>query len=174
MRAARSMIMGGGLLALCCLSSLAVAAGADLRPVVVAQAPNVASVKAEIVVLHATNDGKGIDPGIGKMPELGEPPFSAYNSYKLLERFELDLPKGEAKDHKLPDGGKLALKFKEATKGKKKEDPTKYVLTTTIEKPGGKEFLPNLDVNALQGKYFFIAGQKYEKGILVIGLKVKP
>ena len=120
-RAARSIVVGSGMLALCCLSSVAVAALPQLDPVVVAQAPNVASVKAEIIVLHATNDGKGIDPGIGKMPELGEPPFSAYNSYKLLEKFELDLPKGETKDKKLPDGGKLAVKFKDATKGKKKD-----------------------------------------------------
>lgn len=184
MRAARSILVGGGMLTLCCLSSFGLAgerAGQDASegeaapPATagVEQSPATAKVKAEIIVLHATNAGTGIDPGIGKMPELGDPPFSAYNSYKLLEKSELDLAKGKASDRKLPDGGKLAVTFKEATKGKKKDDATRYVLTTTIEKPDGKSFLPNLDVNATQGKYFFIAGQKYKKGILVIGIKVK-
>ncbi|NUP06429.1 MAG: hypothetical protein HOW73_10260 [Polyangiaceae bacterium] len=177
MRAARSILVSGSVLALCCLSSVSLLA-APLseglsKPSEIAQAPDASSVKAEIIVLHATNDGKGIDPSIGKMPELGEPPFSAYNSYKQLDKFELELAKGKAKDHKLPDGGKLAVTFKEATKGKKKDDPMRYVLATSIDKPDGKAFLPSLDVNALQGKYFFIAGQKYEKGILVIGIKVK-
>jgi hypothetical protein len=46
------------------------------------------------------------------------------------------------------------------------------VLSATIEKADGKQFLPGLDVNALKGEYFFIAGQKYNGGILVIGVKV--
>jgi hypothetical protein len=129
-------------------------------------------VQAEVIVLHATNDGKGIDPSIGKIPALERPPFSSYNSYKLLEKYDLKLPKGEAKDKKLPDGGKLALMFKEVSRGKKKDDPTKFVVSATIEKADGKQFLPGLDVNALKGEYFFIAGQKYNGGILVIGVKI--
>ena len=133
-------------------------------------------------------DGKGIEicaaPGgsgsaefkalnpTGKIPALERPPFSSYNSYKLLEKYDLKLPKGEAKDKKLPDGGKLALMFKEVSRGKKKDDPTKFVVSATIEKADGKQFLPGLDVNALKGEYFFIAGQKYNGGILVIGVKI--
>lgn len=178
MTAARSMFAGGALLALATLSSFGLAGeAASPRPLRVEQgAPDPAAIKAEIIVLHATNDGKGIDPNLGKMPELGEPPFSSYNSYKLIEKVELDLAKGKAIEHKLPDKGKLALTFKEMKQGAKdakKKEPTRYVLATSIEKPDGTSFLPGLDVNALQGKYFFIAGQKYEKGILVVGIKVK-
>ena len=42
--------------------------------------------EAEVIVLHALNDGKGIDPKIGKMPQLRQPPFSSYSSSQLSDR----------------------------------------------------------------------------------------
>lgn len=145
------------------------------RPTQVEQAKEVKEVKAEVIVLHGTNDGKGLDPALPAdvRGKLEKPPFSSFNSYKLLEKHDLVLPKGEAKEKKLPDGGKMSLLFKEMTAGKKKEDPTKFVLSASIEKADGKQFLPGLDVNAVKGDYFFIAGQKYSGGILVIGVKVQ-
>lgn len=179
-RSAKRAVLGGLVIAACALGLSPFAHEASASPLAdldragsSIQQGDAASVKAEIIVLHATNDGKGIDPSIGKMPELGKPPFSSYDTYKLLDKKELSLPKGESKEQKLPDGGKLAIKFKEHVKSKKKDDPSKFVLQTSIEKPDGKSFLPGLDVSALQGEYFFIAGQKYGKGILVIGIKVK-
>ena len=133
----------------------------------------VAAVKAEIVVLHATNDGKGIDPSIGRMPELLKPPFSSYDTYKLIEKSDLELPKGTAKDKTLPDGGKLAVSLKDIVVAKKKGDPTRYVLSASIQKADGKTFLPGLEVNAVQGEYFFIAGQKFRGGIMVIGVRIR-
>jgi len=137
------------------------------------QAPAVTEVKAEIIVLHATNAGKGIDPDIGKIPELGEPPFSSYNSYKLLKRIEgFKLPKGEAKELVLPDRGKLSLTFKDTAKGKKAEDALRYLLDASIKKADGSDFLAGMGATALKGKYFFIAGQKYDGGVLVVGIKI--
>src|SRR5262245_51267413 len=49
----------------------------------------------DVMVLHATNGGKGIDPRIGNMPELKKPPFSSYDSYELLEKKRLPLDKNE-------------------------------------------------------------------------------
>ncbi len=131
------------------------------------------AVKAEIVVLHATNDGKGIDPTIGRMPELLKPPFSSYDTYKLIEKSDLDLPKGTAKDKTLPDGGKLAVSLKDIVVSKKKGEPTRYVVSASIHKADGKTFLPGLEVNAVQGEYFFIAGQKFRGGIMVIGVRIR-
>jgi hypothetical protein len=187
--AAKSITMGGSVLALCFLSSVGLA-GPTSRSAGVGEAPRAfvdapagdskdtapAEVKAEIIVLHATNDGKGIDPSIGKMPELGKPPFSSFDSYKLLEKFELKLKKSDVQSHGLPDGGKLALTYKDFVKSKKKDEGSKFVLATSIDKPDGTSFL-DLNVTALEGSYFFVAGQKFgkdkEKGILVIGIKVK-
>jgi hypothetical protein len=168
-------LVGGVALLLTSITGEARSSVGPSVPTQIAQGEKEAEVKevlAGVIVLHGTNDGKGIDPDIGDLPALKKPPFSAYNSYKLLEKYDLKLPKGEAKEKKLPDGGKLSLLFKDVNRGKKKEDPTKFVLSATIEKADGKQFLPGLDVNALKGEYFFIAGQKYNGGILVIGVKV--
>lgn len=169
------LTLGIGLLSLCGAFALGVANAApapDGRGVLLVEQPEIKDIKTEVIILHATNDKSGIDPKIGKMPELEKPPFSTYNSYKLLEKAELKLTKGELKEQKLPDGGKLKVTFKEVVKSKKKDDPSKFSLATSIEKSDGKEFA-NIAVSALQGNYFFIAGQKYKEGVLVIGIKVK-
>jgi hypothetical protein len=133
-----------------------------------------AAVSTELVILHATNDGTGIDPKIGKMPELEKPPFSAYNSYKLLERAKLGLGKGKATTTKLPNDSVLMVSLKDVIPPKKKGESKRFVIKASIQDPGGKEFLPLLEVNAKAGENFFVAGQKHKGGILVIGFKVAP
>lgn len=137
-------------------------------------APSDAEITSEIVILHATNDGKGIDPKIGKMPELGKPPFSAYNSYKLLERLKVSLQKGKPTTTKLPNGSVLMVSLKDVVAAKKKDEPRRFVVSASIQKPGGTTFLPLLEVNAKAGENFFVAGQQHMGGVLVIGIKVAP
>ena len=140
-----------------------------------AQAPPAASpVNVEVIVLHATNDGSGIDPKIGKIAELSKPPFSSYNSYKLLDRPKLTVAKGKEAKTKLPNDRELAVAFKDILAPKKKDDPTRYVVSASIQKPGGNTFLPLLEVNAKASEWFFVAGQTYKGGILVIGIRVLP
>ena len=133
--------------------------------------PDLISAKAEIIVLHATNEGTGIDPKIGKIPALEQPPFSSYNSYKLLDRAEVQLDKGAAQDRTLADGAKLTVALKDIERSKEKGASSKFVISMSIERDG-KSFLPSLEVNAKQSEYFFVAGQKYKGGILVIGIRI--
>ena len=133
-----------------------------------------ADISVEIVILHATNDGSGIDPKIGKMPALGQPPFSSYNSYKLLDRVKLPLGKGKSSTTKLPTGRDLMVSLKDVIDAKKAVEARKYVVTASIQKPDGNSFLPLLEVNAKPGEPFFVAGQTYKGGTLVIGIKVIP
>lgn len=133
-----------------------------------------ASVAAEFTVLHGTNDGTGIDSKIGKMPELTKPPFSAYNSYKLLERSTASSSKSKPSTTKLPNGGVLKVALKDVVEPKKKGEAKRYVMSASIQKPGGNTFLPLLEVNAKAGETFFVAGQTYKGGILVIAIKVNP
>jgi len=132
------------------------------------------AISAEFVVLHATNDGKGIDPKIGKMPELSKPPFSSYNSYQLLDRSKQSFSKGNASKIKLPNDGVLMLSLKDIIVPAKKDEAKRYVISASIQKPGGNTFLPLLEVNAKAGETFFVAGQNYKGGVLVIGIKVNP
>ena len=128
----------------------------------------------EVIVLHGTNDGSGIDAKIGKIAELSKPPFSSYNSYKLLDRVKLPLTKGKSSTTKLPTGRELMVALKDVIDSKKKDEPRKYVVTASIQKPDGNSFLPLLEVNAKPGEPFFVAGQTYKGGTLVIGIKVNP
>jgi hypothetical protein len=152
------------------------AAGADLPIAQPAQPkpPSPSSISSDVIVLHGTNDSSGIDPKIGKIPALAKPPFSAYNSYKLLDRTKLGLAKGKASAFKLPTGRELSVMYKDVVAQKNDGDKPRFVITTSIQKPGGNSFLPLLEVNAKAGEYFFVAGQQYKGGMLVIGIKVNP
>lgn len=142
------------------------------QPAATAQAEP--AVNAEFIVLHGTNDGTGIDAKIGKMPELGKPPFSSYNSYKLLEKSASAASKSKPSTTKLPNGGVLKVTLKDIVEPKKKGESKRYVMSASIQKPGGNTFLPMLEVNAKAGETFFVAGQSYKGGILVIAIKVNP
>ncbi len=123
------------------------------------------SFAVEVTVLHATNSKKGIDQRIGDMPELKKPPFSSYDSYELLSKVRLPLSKGESKTLKLPNGRVLQTKLLDIL-------PKDYFrISASINKPGGKTFLPLLEVKAHIGQVFMVAGQSYKHGILVLVLR---
>src|SRR5690349_9071889 len=96
-RALRSIALGAGI-ALACPAALAQEAEPMQQP-----QPAADSLNVEILVLHGTNDGKGIDRDIGDMPELGKPPFSSYNSYKVLKRQRLTLNRGKPESVTMPN-----------------------------------------------------------------------
>jgi hypothetical protein len=130
------------------------------------------AVAAEVKLLHATNDGSGIDPKIGKMPELVKPPFSSYNSYRLLDTAGPKLAKGVASTVTLPNGRTLMLTLKDVVVPKQKGEPKKYQLNASIDRPDGKAVLPLLEVNTPAGSWIMVAGQSYKGGVLVIGIRI--
>jgi hypothetical protein len=128
--------------------------------------PEAPAYAAEILVLHATNDKKGIDPRIGDMPELKAPPFSSYDSYALLDKARLPLVKSAPKQLKLPNGRILETKLLEVL-------PNDNVrISASINQPEGGDFLPLLEVKAKVGQSFIVAGQSYKNGILVLVIRV--
>jgi hypothetical protein len=122
------------------------------------------------LVLHATNSDAGIDPGIGRMRQLSQPPFSAYNSYRLIARNAITLTPDKPDTTRLPNGRVLKTSLVEALPNQR------YRVSASINRPktdgGASEFLPLVEVTAKSGELFFVAGQSYEGGILVIGIKV--
>jgi hypothetical protein len=121
---------------------------------------------AEVLILHATNEQKGIDPRIGKLPELAKPPFSNYDSYQVLERARLPLKKDAPENLKLPNGRTLQVRLLDEL------GPDAVRLSASINRPSGKEFLPLLEVKAHVGQAFIVAGQSHKKGILVLVIRV--
>lgn len=123
------------------------------------------SLAAEVLILHATNDKKGIDARIGKLPELSKSPFSNYDSYQLLDRVRLPLKKEQAV-LKLPNGRTLQVRLVD------EPGPDSVRLSASINRPNGKEFLPLLEVKAHVGQAFIVAGQSHKKGILVLVIRI--
>ena len=126
-------------------------------------APPVAAVQAEVTVIHATNDPDGgVDPRIGKVPNLGN-----YKSYTLLSRSSVAIKMGAPSTTTLPNQRTLQLTLKDV-KG------NQFIIDTSINQPGGTAFLPLLEVRAAVDVPVFIAGQNYQNGMLIIGIKVLP
>lgn len=48
------------------------------------------------------------------------------------------------------------------------------MVSASIQQANGQAFLPNVEVNAKQGEWFFVGGQTYNGGSLVIGIKISP
>ena len=121
---------------------------------------------AEVLILHATNEKKGIDPRIGKLPELEKSPFSNYDSYQVLDRVRLPLTKDASHNLKLPNGRTLQVLLID------EPGPNSVRLSASINRPNGKEFLPLLEVKAHVGQAFIVAGQSHKKGILVLVIRI--
>ena len=125
-----------------------------------APAPAPVAVDAEITLIHASNntDG-GIDPRIGKIPNIG-----SYKSYQLLSQSNLTIKKAPTTTT-LPNGRILQISLKDV---KDKQ----YIIDTSINQPGGTAFFPLLEVRASVGVPVFIAGQSYQGGMLIIAIKI--
>ena len=129
------------------------------------------SYSAEVMVLHATHKQKAnpkawIDPRIGRLPELDKEPFSLYDRIDLMDKARLPLVKNDPKTLTLPDGRVLRTALLEVL------PHGALRLRASINKPGGKDFLPLLEVKAKAGQAFIVAGQAYKGGILVLVIRV--
>jgi hypothetical protein len=127
---------------------------------------------AEITVLHATNDadaGPGIDPRIGSLPQLAKPPFSSYASYRLLSRTRLPIEAATPASTALPNGRTLQVSLRDVLAAQKR-----FRVAASINQPGGSTFLPLVEVTIPPGEPFFVAGQAYQGGILVVGIRLVP
>ena len=119
------------------------------------------AVDAEITLIHASNNSDaGIDPRIGKIPNLG-----SYKSYQLLSQSNMTIKKAPTTTT-LPNGRILQISLKDV---KDKQ----YIIDTSINQPGGTAFLPLLEVRASVGVPVFIAGQSYQGGMLIIAIKIR-
>ncbi len=120
----------------------------------------------DVMVLHATQTpGVGsIGPGIGNMPQLQQPPFSAWNTYRLLAKQSLTLQKGTPMTYTLPNGRILQITLNDVTM-----PGPRFKIEAAINQPGGGPYLKLLQVTAPANQTFFVAGQQYQGGMIIIG-----
>ncbi|HEX4511880.1 MAG TPA: hypothetical protein VH054_00045 [Polyangiaceae bacterium] len=133
------------------------------QPMMLQQGPQQATL--DILVLHATNQpGPGsIAPSIANMPQLKRPPFSAYNTYTQLARQSMTLVKGMPTNYTLINGRIVQITLTNVLPG------PRYEISAAINQPGGGPYINLLRVTSPPNDTFFVAGQQYQGGVLVIG-----
>jgi len=129
---------------------------------------SVSSVPAEVLVILAKEEAGEIDPHLKKMTALRRPPFNAFRSMKILSRPKLTLRPGKDELVSLPNGRKMKLTLLRVM------PDGRYKVKAAINRPGKSDYLPLLQVVASAGDPFFVAGQAYEGGTLVVGVIVDP
>ncbi len=123
-------------------------------------------VPAEVTVVLA-NEAEGvIDPSLADMPALSRPPFNAYRSMRVLSRNPIVLASGRATDVQLPNGRQLRLELQNT------RADGRYRVRVSIRREGEADWLPLLQVIASPRHPFFVSGQSFQGGTLVIGVRV--
>ncbi len=123
-------------------------------------------IPAQVTIILGNSEGTGVSPELEKFEALKKPPFDAFAKKALLKRVDVAIEVGAAKEVELPNGRKLKLSILEKTK------EGGYRVSVSINRPNQQDYLPVVTVVAAPGDPFFVAGQKYEGGTLIIGITV--
>jgi hypothetical protein len=124
------------------------------------------SLSGEVLVILASEEAGTIDSSLAPIPALRRPPFNAFRSMRVLSRSALALSTGKPVTVTLPNNRLLSLKLEaRMPDGRSK-------VQVSIKRANEKDYLPLLEVIASPGEPFFVAGQKYQNGTLVIGVSV--
>lgn len=129
-------------------------------------APAPAATPGEVLVILAGDEDGPFDPSLSSVKALKVPPFNAYKSMKILGRSALSLVPDRADEIDLPNGRKLRITLVDRRKD------GRFKVQVSINRPNKADYLPLLEVAAQPGEPFFVAGQKYQGGTLVIGVRV--
>jgi hypothetical protein len=132
------------------------------------RAPSTSSVPAEVLVVLAKEEPGEIDPQLKKLTALRRPPFNSFRSMKILSQPKLKLTPGKDALVSLPNGRRVKLTLLRVM------PDGRYKVRAAINRPDKADYLPLLQVVASAGDPFFVAGQTYQGGTLVVGVIVDP
>jgi hypothetical protein len=131
-----------------------------------AAAPAPATTPGEVLVILAGDEPGPIDPDLSSVRALQVKPFNGYKSFKILSRAGLKLVPGQAEEIVLPAARKLRITLLDRRKD------GRFKVQVSINRPNKTDYLPLLEVAAKPGERFFVAGQKYQGGTILIGVRV--
>ncbi len=123
-------------------------------------------VAGEVLVILASERVGEIDPALATMQALRQPPFSAYHTMQLLARPGIRLVVGEPQNVPLPNGRVLQLMLESVT------PEGRYRVRVSINRPEQQDYLPLVEIVAPPGDPFFLAGQNFMGGTLVLGVRL--
>lgn len=124
------------------------------------------SVPAEVLIILASEAAGAIDPRLADVAALRRPPFNAYHTMALLSSPHIQLRVGQAREVPLPNGRRVRILLREIT------SEGRFRLQVSINRPGQQDYLPEMTVETAPGDPFFVAGQSYQEGLLVIGFRL--
>jgi hypothetical protein len=123
-------------------------------------------VPADVLIVLASNTPGSIDARLANVPALRRPPFDSYRTMSLLSSPHIELRIGQPHEIPLPNGRQVRIVLREVTA------EGRYRLQVSINRPGQQDYLPELNVVASPGDPFFVAGQSFQAGTLVIGFRL--
>ncbi len=123
-------------------------------------------VRGEILIVLASEAEGPVDPRLARVRALQRPPFSSYRSMELLSSPRVQLRPGVPHEVSLPNGRRMRLVLREIT------PQGRFRLQVSVNRPGQRDYLPEVNVVASPGDPFFIAGQSFRSGTLVIGIRL--
>jgi hypothetical protein len=147
---------------------------ASSSPSAVAQEQGADGAECKILEVQASNTGGGVDPALKPLArKLSKPPFSAWDTFKLIAEHDKTVTRMKALDLALSPGGKLSLLYRDRIEEKKKKVRLRF--TFTLEDKNGKRRADGT-INADSGDYFMIGGTPVDDGsahILAISCAAK-
>lgn len=120
----------------------------------------------EVLVVLASEQPGVIDANLAQEPALRQPPFNSYRSMRLLGRHPVTLPVNRATIVPLPNGRNLQIVLVRVMPNGRLQ------VRVSINRPEKNDYLQGVTVETSAGIPFFIAGQAYQGGTLVIGVRV--
>lgn len=131
-----------------------------------ATAPSASTVPSEVFVVLAREEEGTVDPTLSEIPALRRPPFNAFHSMEVLSRTQAHLEAERPLEVRLPNGRQLRVELERPT------EDGRYRVRVSINTPGQTDYLPLLQIVASPGEPFFVAGQNWQGGTLVIGVRI--
>jgi hypothetical protein len=129
---------------------------------VIAEARAGEQVKCDLLTIEASSGGQGVDAALAAHAAiLQKPPFSAFNTFRLLKRQTYDLVLGTPVVLSLPQALGGSLLYNRMEEGR-------FNLTLTIDRQGGAPV--TINSKASPGRPFFAAGFQTGTGTLIFGV----
>lgn len=120
----------------------------------------------EVLVVLASEQPGVIDANLAQEPALRQPPFNSYRSMRLLGQHPVTLGAGRPVIVVLPNGRNLQITLVRMLPNGRLQ------VRVSINRPEKTDYLQGVTVETSAGVPFFIAGQAYQGGTLVIGVRV--
>lgn len=120
----------------------------------------------EVLVVLASEQPGVVDANLAQEPALRQPPFNTFRTMRLLERHPVRVSTTRPMVVALPNGRNLQIALVRMLPNGRLQ------VRVSINRPDKNDYLQGVVVETSPGVPFFIAGQAYQGGTLVIGVRV--